>query len=215
MSSACHRLLNLPDRRRMRQRWQRPGRNVGPSCIGQAGKRNLWHVLFPYTAITDWSNCYGANCIVCEARIESLYDVHSFQFPKFPSILRNSSLLRWQRIFCSFVEPVHRPIPEPLQSIPDIVSYYCKVISIFKSHLSLHLSFMSPDQSCIVLWSSFYDTTLYTPPTSFSLFHRLITFGGPWKLLNPSLRQLWVTTFSSIDILLSSRFVKSLNSLLF
>jgi hypothetical protein len=39
--------------------------------------------------------------VFCNARTESVCDLHSFQFSKFPSFLRNSWLVRWQEL--SFV----------------------------------------------------------------------------------------------------------------
>jgi hypothetical protein len=40
LSSSRYQLLNVPDTRRTKQRWQSVGRSVGPALIGQAGKKN-------------------------------------------------------------------------------------------------------------------------------------------------------------------------------
>jgi len=42
LASPRHRLLNLPETRRMTQRWQNAGHSAGPALIGQTGeKKNL------------------------------------------------------------------------------------------------------------------------------------------------------------------------------
>jgi len=45
LSSSRHRLLNLPDMHRTTHRWNRLGRNAGPTLIGQAKQKDTLYKL--------------------------------------------------------------------------------------------------------------------------------------------------------------------------